>query len=793
MQCTCSAHAVHMQCAMYDAVHAAIARCMYSAHAHDMHMTCTHMCRLKVLEAVESGNEDALGKLLGSLAKGTLTTHGKVVQMGEDMCLALRRHITTQAEDGVQTEWLERLLMRRAPGQENDVRWLLGGEARRAAKTFLRERRKLQTERYEKELWTLRAGHPPDQISSNLRLAYLRTANRGPLVCSVLEHHLPHEIAWLASTNALDPSIANKVANACRKAGTKCREEGMFNSVGRTPRSTLAAEGVTIDEMMLVFNALSANQPDDPESKARWSQYAFVSAHSRKTEYAFKPYWYSELKTGDTKNLPHFLPQYKNQSPVAQRYGGRFYLLMDGEWFLVGYGTRLQRVMAELLINWLAANHLEKHDFFYNREQTGDEGFLGPSANANAALLDVRKVVQSFSIFHEVFSEGGRRRTGGGNWVDLPAADAVTALAPDGAQPDVPAAIVDPPAATAAVAASTDAATLTRPATVGSFTAPATVPIASIAKITADVLAAAGQVAVRAVPIAVLVMARPGHATAVDSDGREDSDGRVDFTIEDVPDNEVTPLASDNDFTIVGAIDAYDYPEGDRAVSYNAGVSELAVSEGDSDAPAAYELSPLLSRFLDVYLKCIILPMIVRHNFNLRCQVFVVLSCYGLWLFSRTVLTRCRPTARRQLAQLLTHYFKPAHITTCMMLSTSVWRRDGIGMAFVVLQLVCRALRLSPNGLSPGWMQLLCQVIFVLVDLAHTPAHPSVEQLLSLGSRLLDEVRELFALESLLWVERTLRRRWLARGRRARLVLVSRAREQRFESDSLSSLLCLVI
>ena len=41
MQCTCSAHAVHMQCAMYDAVHAAIARCMYSAHAHDMHMTCT--------------------------------------------------------------------------------------------------------------------------------------------------------------------------------------------------------------------------------------------------------------------------------------------------------------------------------------------------------------------------------------------------------------------------------------------------------------------------------------------------------------------------------------------------------------------------------------------------------------------------------------------------------------------------------------------------------------------------------------------------------------------------------
>ena len=234
------------------------------------------------------------------------------------------------------------------------------------------------------------------------------------------------------------------------------------------------------------------------------------------------------------------------------------------------------------------------------------------------------------------------------------------------------------------------------------------------------------------------------------------------------------------DTQIVDSYEGSDETDGDETVVSEAGVSVREISgksdgksdggdgggvgssngggDDNSDTPATYD-PPWVARFLYAYLTCIALPIIVRHNFNLRCQLLAALIRYGLRLFSCTIPSCRHPTARRRLAHSLTHYFTHAHIATCVLLSTSAWRRDWSGMvslmACVMLRQVCPAPRLGPTSLIPGWMQLLYQAIFMLVDIAHTPAHPSVEQLLTLGSRLLYAVCELLTLELLLWAERT--------------------------------------
>ena len=91
---------------------------------------------------------------------------------------------------------------------------------------------------------------------------------------------------------------------------------------------------------------------------------------------------------------------------------------MSSECYGVGYGNRLERVLIELAIDWLARNMTRRHGF-RESPKTGEEGFLGSEARAESALRVLYDAVFASPILAHSLAYGrgyrqGSRLPGGG-------------------------------------------------------------------------------------------------------------------------------------------------------------------------------------------------------------------------------------------------------------------------------------------------------------------------------------------------------------------------------------------
>ena len=98
---------------------------------------------------------------------------------------------------------------------------------------------------------------------------------------------------------------------------------------------------------------------------------------------------------------------------------------MSSECYGVGYGNRLERVLIELAIHWLARDVACGSHGFEESPATGEEGFLGPEARAESALRVLYDAVFASPILaHSLayargFRQGSRLPGGGvspGDW-----------------------------------------------------------------------------------------------------------------------------------------------------------------------------------------------------------------------------------------------------------------------------------------------------------------------------------------------------------------------------------------
>ena len=71
--------------------------------------------------------------------------------------------------------------------------------------------------------------------------------------------------------------------------------------------------------------------------------------------------------------------------PLAQRYPLKVYDRAGTIWYFVAVGAPEVRRAMELLVNWKACEFLESRGF-RPHEETGEEGFFGPAAEANRVV-----------------------------------------------------------------------------------------------------------------------------------------------------------------------------------------------------------------------------------------------------------------------------------------------------------------------------------------------------------------------------------------------------------------------
>uniref|UniRef100_A0A7S3SH93 Uncharacterized protein n=1 Tax=Emiliania huxleyi TaxID=2903 RepID=A0A7S3SH93_EMIHU len=261
-------------------------------------------------------------------------------------------------------------------------------------------------------------------LSSEERYNLLRGCE-GAKVCSILEYALPAEVRLLARAGKLRQELSDKVAEACERAGAAACAIAAYNSAGKTPRAEFKKVtrwgSVSRADLVEVLEALLEHQPpQDAGLDAGFTAYAFYSLFSRRSKSDPPTLFedgFAELKAGDTKWGHRWgNPRVTNQDATAARYTQRMYSRMPSNLAMEARGSRPLRVLSEVLLVWLAEDVAT--DFgFRTSPPTGEEGLLGPVANAEAALAELAAEVGRCPALRSLFRERWLR-TGGhpGQW-----------------------------------------------------------------------------------------------------------------------------------------------------------------------------------------------------------------------------------------------------------------------------------------------------------------------------------------------------------------------------------------
>lgn len=238
-------------------------------------------------------------------------------------------------------------------------------------------------------------------------------AGNGMSVHTVLRVTIPFTIKWLVENNELGIEYL-PVAAAFELAGTAARQKGAFNTVGGIPRGELEAAHVTFAQVRYLLEVVVRQDLGNEETNSYYSQYGTSSRFSRYPPYAALDDHKASLKWGDTFKWPRFhLPKVKLESPAAWRYGSTIASNFLSEWFGFGYDNRVVRVLNEFLICWLARDIACKSEFALSA-LTGDEGLLGPSAEAEHVVRAVYERVFEDPLFRQTMAIGRGYRCGGG-------------------------------------------------------------------------------------------------------------------------------------------------------------------------------------------------------------------------------------------------------------------------------------------------------------------------------------------------------------------------------------------
>ena len=297
--------------------------------------------------------------------------------------------------------------------KDGSRRYLWGGDQRATGLEVL----KVKAQRMRKA----EEEHVLSDFSPEAREAILK-GSKGKRVCRLFQLSVPYEICRFIAIGRLDKRFA-RAAAAFREVGWQCKARGMFNTVGDTVRTILKDRGVTREDIMTLIEVFAANPPLDKRLINDWTQYAYWCLHSRYDRDSTFPGGQAEIKHGDTQELAHFdNPRMTNQSPVSRRYGGPMYehIMQGSECYYEGRGTRELRALTELDFDWLASEKCHAFGFRVH-EATGDEGLLGPSNKAEAALCSMIAEVKLYPAYRVAASGGAIfiaawQRTGGGGW-----------------------------------------------------------------------------------------------------------------------------------------------------------------------------------------------------------------------------------------------------------------------------------------------------------------------------------------------------------------------------------------
>ena len=250
-----------------------------------------------------------------------------------------------------------------------------------------------------------------EELLEAQRLFHLKQCE-GRTVFFVMIYCLPIEIMTLIRKGLIAPEL-RKVAYAYRNAGHDCALKGAWNSAGKTVYDALVEQGVTRDELLVVLKALRLSRPTgDPTLIKKWTQYLLYAHFSHRAGHAYLGDGKVDIKSGDTKFLP-----VAGKSPVHQRYNNILYKRLADctEAYWVPNGTRAERVSLEVLFGWIVRDTVAEHGYGYS-VQTGEEGFLGPSANAEKAVSAVLEEVRKTDVFQMIFTDEQSQRVGRGEW-----------------------------------------------------------------------------------------------------------------------------------------------------------------------------------------------------------------------------------------------------------------------------------------------------------------------------------------------------------------------------------------
>jgi hypothetical protein len=295
-------------------------------------------------------------------------------------------------------------------------RYLWAGDERKEAVLMLRGRRQREGK--------ARSCRVPCDLTQETMETFL-VESLGRKVYWLFCCSLPYMITWYISNGLLDARFAT-VAAAFREAGWCCKLSCMFNTVGFTVRTILQEHDVPLSDIMALIVIFAENPPCDERLINVWTQYAYWCTRSRYNRDLTLPDGEAEIKHGDTQEVSHFdNPSMTNQSAVSRRYGGLMYehIMHGSEYYLEGRGTRELRALVEMYFDWLASEVCHEHGFRVH-EATGDEGLLGPSGQAEAALRSMMAAVQLIPAFQVatpglIFTTAGQR-TGGRGWHEWP-------------------------------------------------------------------------------------------------------------------------------------------------------------------------------------------------------------------------------------------------------------------------------------------------------------------------------------------------------------------------------------
>ena len=229
-------------------------------------------------------------------------------------------------------------------------------------------------------------------------------------VCAVLRWGITPELRRLVELDLVDKELAEKVGDAAVAAGIECARCRLFNSAGRTPREIFKSFEVTLAELTHVLGLLYAFSPTDTECLATWSAYAFWSRFSRYTGEKFSEDGTdAENKRGDTKHGDRSgQAGVTLERPEQKRYGSAHSARMEGSFYMLAYGTRVVRVLSEVVFNWLGSEVDADFGFRDSPLHTGEEGRLGPADKAHQSLVALSEAVAKCPVLSTIFPKGGR-------------------------------------------------------------------------------------------------------------------------------------------------------------------------------------------------------------------------------------------------------------------------------------------------------------------------------------------------------------------------------------------------